>query len=209
MFYHANLKHQKCVSSVTTFNTIYMGGDCSTPTNSHYIQNDTKKLSKSDREILAFVDDPDSNGTILIAFGHMVKWNSAPKSLIDAFLASIKDLRDYRIIWQFDGSMPDSKFDHVKVSPWIPQVNYYVIIAVPLLFIYLFIYLFLSYCFEIPGTSSQTSKNQALHYSWRNEKCPGDNLFGNSRHHHPIFRRADPKRILDCKKRRRTDCGKT
>lgn len=50
-----------------------------------------------------FVEDPNSKGTIVVAFGHFIKWNSAPKYIIDSFWETFAALPDYRIVWQYNG----------------------------------------------------------------------------------------------------------
>lgn len=50
-----------------------------------------------------FVEDPSSKGTIIVAFGHFLKWESAPEYIIETFWETFASLTDYRIIWQYNG----------------------------------------------------------------------------------------------------------
>lgn len=73
-----------------------------------------------------FVEDPNSKGTILLSFGHMVKWSAAADWQLAAVEAALDRLSDYRIIWQCD--VPDlseknSTRPHIRRVHWLPQTD--------------------------------------------------------------------------------------
>ncbi|KHN79523.1 UDP-glucuronosyltransferase 1-9 [Toxocara canis] len=71
-------------------------------------------------EIATFVDDHQSKGTILIAFGTIVDWSIAPNEKLNTFIEALNQLTDYRIIWAFNGKeLPIKK--HIKFVKWLPQ----------------------------------------------------------------------------------------
>uniref|UniRef100_A0A914XNX7 glucuronosyltransferase n=1 Tax=Plectus sambesii TaxID=2011161 RepID=A0A914XNX7_9BILA len=76
---------------------------------------------KMTQELLSFVNDEKSRGTIYIAFGSNVQWDYAPEHVLDAFLTTIEALKEYRIIWSYKG--PQLKVsNHVKILAWAPQI---------------------------------------------------------------------------------------
>uniref|UniRef100_A0A914X9V8 UDP-glucuronosyltransferase n=1 Tax=Plectus sambesii TaxID=2011161 RepID=A0A914X9V8_9BILA len=71
-------------------------------------------------EYAKFLNDPSSKGTILVAFGTICQWEFAPKRIIDAFVTTLNNLADHRIIWAYKGpKLPLNS--HVMVNSWIPQ----------------------------------------------------------------------------------------
>lgn len=101
------------IAKPTVFNLINVGDDCPN-------DNVNKTL---DQEMIKFIDDPESKGTIVVAFGHMVKWNQAPKEVAENFAESLNQFTNYRIVWQFDLDPTEFNLgDHVKVMKWIPQI---------------------------------------------------------------------------------------
>src|SRR6185295_17042797 len=86
--------------------------DCRLATIIHY--------RKLEGELLNFVSDPKSNGTIVVAFGTIVKWANAPENKLNAMVGALSQLTDYRIIWAYNG--PSLKFPaHIRAMEWIPQ----------------------------------------------------------------------------------------
>uniref|UniRef100_A0AC34G5N3 BTB domain-containing protein n=1 Tax=Panagrolaimus sp. ES5 TaxID=591445 RepID=A0AC34G5N3_9BILA len=59
--------------------------------------------SKIPDEIQSFIDDPKSKGTIYIAFGTFAKWDFAPQKIIDAYLQASEELKEYQIIFAYNG----------------------------------------------------------------------------------------------------------
>lgn len=72
----------------------------------------------------SFVENPQSKGTILLAFGHLVLWDTAPEQVKHAVHQALEELVDYRIIWQYSYANPMNKpncSDHIMLVEWIPQ----------------------------------------------------------------------------------------
>lgn len=71
----------------------------------------------------AFIEDPNSRGTILFAMGHYGDWTYAPPGAIDAFVDSFARLPDFRIIWQFASTSirPSNVSSNVRMEAWVPQ----------------------------------------------------------------------------------------
>ena len=65
--------------------------------------------------------DPESKGTIYVAFGSALSWNGAPEYVKNALLHAFEELEDYRIIWSYNGEFPITKKKHIKFSKWCPQ----------------------------------------------------------------------------------------
>lgn len=76
-----------------------------------------------DQSLLDFVENPKSKGTIVVAFGHMVKWNGTTKIIRRNFAQAMNALKDYRIVWQYEGE-PEIKMEpHVRTMAWVPQTE--------------------------------------------------------------------------------------
>uniref|UniRef100_A0AC35GS19 UDP-glucuronosyltransferase n=1 Tax=Panagrolaimus sp. PS1159 TaxID=55785 RepID=A0AC35GS19_9BILA len=73
-------------------------------------------------EIENFINDPKSNGTIYIAFGTFAKWDFAPKKIIEAYLEAFKELKEYRIIFAYNGKKELNVGSNVKIVSWAPQM---------------------------------------------------------------------------------------
>ncbi|KIH60602.1 hypothetical protein ANCDUO_09140 [Ancylostoma duodenale] len=99
-------------------------------------------------ELLDFVSDPQSKGTILVAFGDfyallevrsassnvlvpvskvrisgtVINWGRVPRKKFDAILDTLNSLTDYRIVWAYNGHPVNAK-PHIFSSSWIPQVD--------------------------------------------------------------------------------------
>ncbi|EPB66774.1 hypothetical protein ANCCEY_14135 [Ancylostoma ceylanicum] len=73
-------------------------------------------------ELLDFVSDPQSKGTILVAFGTVINWARVPRKKFDAILDTLNSLTDYRIVWAYNG-LPLNTKPHIFSSSWIPQVD--------------------------------------------------------------------------------------
>ncbi|WKY12953.1 hypothetical protein Q1695_004066 [Nippostrongylus brasiliensis] len=63
-------------------------------------------------ELRTFVEDPDSKGTIYIAFGSIV---------ITAFFDVINSIDEYRFIFSYGGAEVKNLKPHVKILRWAPQ----------------------------------------------------------------------------------------
>ncbi|CAB3396745.1 unnamed protein product [Caenorhabditis bovis] len=72
-------------------------------------------------EFSSFVNDPNSKGTILVAFGTLIDWRHAPVEKLRIFVNTLNQLKEYRVIWSMKGDRPAELLDHVKTSSWIPQ----------------------------------------------------------------------------------------
>ncbi|KAK6040967.1 hypothetical protein COOONC_21528 [Cooperia oncophora] len=66
-------------------------------------------------ELLEFVSDPKSKGTILVAFGTVIQWRSVPKEKFEAVLDTLNSLSDYRIVWAYNGK-PMTMKPHIYAS---------------------------------------------------------------------------------------------
>ncbi|KAH7718343.1 UGT-63 protein [Aphelenchoides avenae] len=73
------------------------------------------------KEYLDFVEDPASKGTILVAFGTYVNWTYAPPRVRQAFFDALNEMTRYRIIFSYNGIIPEKINGHVKVARWAPQ----------------------------------------------------------------------------------------
>jgi hypothetical protein len=67
-----------------------------------------------------FVSDPTSKGTIYVAFGSVIQWDSAPRRIIDVYLNAVNEMTEYRVIWSYKGPPLDIK-GHVRLMTWAPQ----------------------------------------------------------------------------------------
>uniref|UniRef100_A0A5S6QTV5 UDP-glucuronosyltransferase n=1 Tax=Trichuris muris TaxID=70415 RepID=A0A5S6QTV5_TRIMR len=79
--------------------------------------------SNLDERYRKFVEDKRSKGTILIAMGHSVRWECAPRSFLRSFTKVLRNLTDYRIVWQYVGNQTELNMPHILTSKWIPQVS--------------------------------------------------------------------------------------
>uniref|UniRef100_A0A915HXR2 UDP-glucuronosyltransferase n=1 Tax=Romanomermis culicivorax TaxID=13658 RepID=A0A915HXR2_ROMCU len=94
-----------------TRDMIYFGGTCS-----------KKPHSIRDPELKSFIQNNDSDGTIVIAFGHGVRWQTAPEIVKRNFANALNRFTRYRIVWQFDGDSSGLHLGkHIKCMAWIPQ----------------------------------------------------------------------------------------
>lgn len=68
------------------------------------------------------MSDPLSEGTILLAFGTILNWQKAPLDKLEAFVSALNQLRNYRIVWSYNG--PELEVaKHIKLAKWIPQME--------------------------------------------------------------------------------------
>lgn len=72
-------------------------------------------------ELVKFVTDHRSHGTIFLAFGTILDWTTAPKDQRNAFVEVLNQLSDYRIIWACRNCPPMKTKSHVKLLSWAPQ----------------------------------------------------------------------------------------
>ncbi|KAK6754038.1 hypothetical protein RB195_013188 [Necator americanus] len=79
-----------------------------------------KEAGTLPKEFDEFVSDPVSKGTIVVAFGTLVPWYTAPAGTLQAFVDTINNLTDYRVIWSYNGDTVEVG-NHVMLSKWIPQ----------------------------------------------------------------------------------------
>uniref|UniRef100_A0A7E4VP91 UDP-glucuronosyltransferase n=1 Tax=Panagrellus redivivus TaxID=6233 RepID=A0A7E4VP91_PANRE len=68
-----------------------------------------------------FLNDPKSNGTIIVALGSNAKWTHAPEYLKTAFWTALRNFTNYRIVFTYDADPPNDVPPHLKVSKWAPQ----------------------------------------------------------------------------------------
>lgn len=71
-------------------------------------------------DLLEFINDPKSKGTIVIAIGTISEWYFAPKQLLDTFASVLNQFVDYRIIWSIK-NVSLTMGPHVKLIKWVPQ----------------------------------------------------------------------------------------
>lgn len=76
-------------------------------------------------DLLEFVNDPKSKGTLVMAFGHGVRWSGALPSQMSAMEEALDQLTDYRIIWQCDvvDTRPQENRRHIRRVKWLPQTD--------------------------------------------------------------------------------------
>ncbi|EYC19269.1 hypothetical protein Y032_0025g1280 [Ancylostoma ceylanicum] len=72
-------------------------------------------------DLRKFVEDPNSKGTIYIAFGSIVNWRVSPPEVIAIFLNVLNSLTSYRIIFSYGGPEVKDIKPHVKILAWAPQ----------------------------------------------------------------------------------------
>ncbi|KAI6243228.1 UDP-glucuronosyltransferase [Aphelenchoides fujianensis] len=73
-------------------------------------------------DLRSFVGDPQSEGTIFIAFGSYANWTAAPAHLLDAFRFVLPRLFAFRVVFSFNGPhelLP--ALPHVRLTNWAPQ----------------------------------------------------------------------------------------
>lgn len=76
-----------------------------------------------DNELLNFLDDPESNGTIVLAFGTILRLKFAPRKYLEIFVETLNQLTNYHIIWACT-DCPSMKLDkHIRMLSWIPQTD--------------------------------------------------------------------------------------
>ncbi|GMT11639.1 hypothetical protein PFISCL1PPCAC_2936, partial [Pristionchus fissidentatus] len=81
-----------------------------------------KDASSLEESYKKFVEDPKSKGTIYVAFGSLVQWDSGPRELPEVFIRAFNQLSDYRIIWTYNGRPLEEKLgDHILITKWAPQ----------------------------------------------------------------------------------------
>ncbi|CDW54097.1 UDPGT domain containing protein [Trichuris trichiura] len=80
-----------------------------------------KKNSTLPENYRRFIEQRNSKGTILVAFGHAFKANSIPEQVRQAMLGAFLRLTDYRIIWQPAEQTEDLNASHIWPSKWVPQ----------------------------------------------------------------------------------------
>ncbi|KAI6190730.1 UDP-glucuronosyltransferase [Aphelenchoides bicaudatus] len=81
-----------------------------------------KKVDKLPSDLKQFVEDPNSLGTIYIAFGTAVFWQHAPPKMLNAFFEAFEHLKEYRIIFAYSGA-PRNVSSHVQLIKWAPQLE--------------------------------------------------------------------------------------
>ncbi|VDM54476.1 unnamed protein product [Angiostrongylus costaricensis] len=67
----------------------------------------TTESNELPSDLLQFVEDPNSKGTIYVAFGSIVTWTVAPPEVIEIFFDVFNSLADYRIIFSYNGAAAD------------------------------------------------------------------------------------------------------
>ncbi|VDN05935.1 unnamed protein product [Thelazia callipaeda] len=74
-------------------------------------------------ELVDFVNDPKSKGTILMAFGTILRLGNAPVNKLEAYVKALNNLTNYNIIWGCTDCPPMKLEKHVRVMPWVPQID--------------------------------------------------------------------------------------
>ncbi|KAK0405156.1 hypothetical protein QR680_017831 [Steinernema hermaphroditum] len=83
-----------------------------------------KKVKKLGAEFSEFVEDPNSKGTIFVAFGTNVLWEFAPEYIVDAFFDTLDRLSEYRVIFTYNGPKRNRTIPaHMKIVSWSPQLE--------------------------------------------------------------------------------------
>uniref|UniRef100_A0A183DGT3 glucuronosyltransferase n=1 Tax=Gongylonema pulchrum TaxID=637853 RepID=A0A183DGT3_9BILA len=72
-------------------------------------------------EFVDLVNDPNSRGTILLAFGTILDWKEAPAERREAFAIALNKLPDYRIIWACRRCPAMNLGRHIRLLDWVPQ----------------------------------------------------------------------------------------
>lgn len=74
-------------------------------------------------EILQFINNPQSKGTIYFAFGSYVKLEKAPERIIKSFVGTMKRLQDYRFVFVQNGKTTKlPSLPNVLYISWTNQV---------------------------------------------------------------------------------------
>ena len=73
------------------------------------------------QDLLNFIDDPKSEGTIYISFGSFAKMESLPEYLKQAFLKTFLAFPNHKILWKYDGGRIAGLPSNVKTLAWFPQ----------------------------------------------------------------------------------------
>uniref|UniRef100_A0A914YQD1 UDP-glucuronosyltransferase n=1 Tax=Panagrolaimus superbus TaxID=310955 RepID=A0A914YQD1_9BILA len=83
-----------------------------------------KETPSMPKDLLNFVEDPTSEGTIYIAFGTIVNFNTCPHFVFEAFFNAMNQFPTYRIIMSTRNltmrTLPKLN-DNVKIVHWAPQ----------------------------------------------------------------------------------------
>uniref|UniRef100_A0A915PUQ3 UDP-glucuronosyltransferase n=1 Tax=Setaria digitata TaxID=48799 RepID=A0A915PUQ3_9BILA len=76
-----------------------------------------------DGELADFVNDLNSEGTILLAFGTILRLKQAPRKLREAYMVALNQLINYRIIWACNDCPLMKVKKHIRVVNWVPQTD--------------------------------------------------------------------------------------
>uniref|UniRef100_A0A7E4W1M3 UDP-glucuronosyltransferase n=1 Tax=Panagrellus redivivus TaxID=6233 RepID=A0A7E4W1M3_PANRE len=72
-------------------------------------------------ELLQFIEESHSNGTIIVALGSNAKWIQAPEYIKTAFWGALRQFTTYRTVFTYDDVPPPDVPSHIKVMKWAPQ----------------------------------------------------------------------------------------
>uniref|UniRef100_A0A914CJQ0 glucuronosyltransferase n=1 Tax=Acrobeloides nanus TaxID=290746 RepID=A0A914CJQ0_9BILA len=78
------------------------------------------QAKKLEGEFLKFVEDPNSKGTIYIAFGSLILLDMAPENFLKSIFDALEELDEYRIIFSYNGPPRKTK-THIFLTKWAPQ----------------------------------------------------------------------------------------
>ncbi|KAI6228690.1 UDP-glucuronosyltransferase [Aphelenchoides fujianensis] len=74
-------------------------------------------------EFERFVGDPESKGTVYVAFGSIVDWRAAPRPVVRAIFGALNELADYRVIVSTKAPPEGVRLGpHVLLTKWAPQI---------------------------------------------------------------------------------------
>lgn len=62
-------------------------------------------------------------GTIYVAFGTYPEWSLAPARILTALIGAFNRLRDYRIVFAYNGPPIEDLGAHIMLVKWAPQVE--------------------------------------------------------------------------------------
>jgi UDP:flavonoid glycosyltransferase YjiC (YdhE family) len=57
-----------------------------------------------------------------MAFGTAIFWQFAPQRMLDAFFGAFEELKDYRVIFAYNGAARNVS-SHIKLLSWAPQLE--------------------------------------------------------------------------------------
>ncbi len=102
--------------------------------------------------------DEAKNGFIIFTLGSQIKLSSMPDETLQSFIRVFAKLKTMRIVWKWEGHVPDNLPPNVLTSAWLPQQD--------LLGILTFHIIFLKYL-KFKSNQYRPSKCKIIHFSRR------------------------------------------